>query len=56
MKNDKIESEMENPKVLILRIPQTPKQIVSLGGMLKGIEITDNGIKEAKKSLFKIGI
>jgi hypothetical protein len=55
-KLDKIECEMENMKALILQISQRPKQIVSLGGILKEIEITEDDIEEAKNSLFKTGI
>ena len=51
----KIENEIQNLKILIIKTRQMPKQIVSLKGMLKGITVTEEDIKEAKKSLFKFG-
>lgn len=51
----KIENEIQNLKILILQTQQMPKQIVPLKGMLKGITVTEEDIKEAKKSLFKFG-
>ena len=44
-----IENELHDAKTLL----RTPKKIVSLKGLLKGIHITDDEIETAKKSLFK---
>lgn len=52
---EEIKNEIQNLKILIIKSQQTPKQIVSLKGMLKGVKISDVDIKEAKKSLFKFG-
>ena len=49
----KIENEIQNLKILIIKTRQMPKQIVSLKGMFKGITVTEEDIKEAKKSLYK---
>ena len=51
----KIENEIQNLKILIIKTQQMPKQVVSLKGMLKGITVTEEDIKEVKKSLFKFG-
>ena len=51
----KIENEIQNLKILIIKTQQMPKQIISLKGMLKGITVTEEDIKKAKKSLFKFG-
>ncbi len=51
----KIENEIQNLKILIIRTQQMPKRVVSLKGMLKGITVTEEDIEEAKKSLFKFG-
>lgn len=55
-KLSEIEKEIETLKAIVIQMTPTPKQIVSLGGMLKGIEITEEEIKEAKNSLFKFSI
>jgi len=55
-KLSKIEHEIEALKMLILKIPETPREVVSLRGLLKGAKITEDDIKEAKQSLFKYGI
>ena len=47
----KIENELNNLKNIILS--KTKKNIVSLKGILEGIEITDKEITDSKKSLFK---
>ena len=44
-----IERELRNLKKMI--VPQ--KKIVHLKGMMKGIKITEDEIKNAKKSLFR---
>lgn len=51
----KIENEIQNLKILIIRTQQMPKRVISLKGMLKGITVTEDDIEEAKKSLFKFG-
>ena len=51
----KIENEIQSLKILIIKTHQMPKQVISLKGMLKGITVTEEDIKEAKKSLFKFG-
>lgn len=50
---NKIEHEIEAMKALVLKIPESPRETVSLGGLLKGFKITDDDIKKAKQSLFK---
>lgn len=55
-KLNKIENEIQDLKTLILRaleISEGAKQVVSLGGALKGIKIEENDFEEAKKSLFQ---
>ena len=52
----RIEKEIELLKNFVIQMSPTPKQIVSLGGVLKGVEITEEDIKEAKNSVFKIDI
>ncbi|MBI4171024.1 MAG: hypothetical protein HY514_04965 [Candidatus Aenigmarchaeota archaeon] len=47
----KIENELKEIKVMLKT--QGEKKPVKLGGMLKGAKITENDIKEAKKSLLK---
>ncbi len=44
-----IEKELHDAKTILW----TPKENVSLGGLLKGVRITDDEIETAKKSLFK---
>ena len=53
----KIESELYNLKSIIAKLIQQPAQqkIVKLKGLLKGTEVNDDDIDEAKKSLFKAG-
>ncbi len=51
----RIENEIQNLKTLILKTREIPKQVVSLRGMLKEITVSEEDIKEAKKSLFKFG-
>ena len=50
-----IESELYSLKSIILKLIQQPEQkkIVKLKGLLKGIKVTEQDIKQSKKSLFK---
>ena len=48
-----IENEIKSIKLLISH-QQKSKKIVSLRGMLKGVEIKEEDFSEAKKSLFNI--
>lgn len=50
-----IENEIINLKDIIINIiQQKPKKILHLKRLLKGISISDEDIKKAKKSLFKL--
>lgn len=57
-KVDAIEKEIINLKISILKkLNPTEKKIISLKGVLKNVEILDEDIISAKKSLYsKIGI
>lgn len=44
-------NELKNMLIKIVR-PALPGKIISLKGLLKGISVKDEDIKEAKKSLF----
>ncbi len=57
-KIETIEKEVMDLKLSILKkLPPADKNIISLKGALKGINITDKDIASAKKSLYsKIGI
>ncbi|ATZ61586.2 MAG: hypothetical protein BME93_05910 [Methanosarcinales archaeon Met12] len=52
----RIEGEIEDLRTLLLQGQQIPKRVVSLGGLFKGVGVTEEDIKEAKSSLFKVGI
>jgi hypothetical protein len=54
-KLEKIESDIHDLKSMMLRHLKAGK-VVSIGGMLKGVKITDREIKKAKGSLFKSGV
>jgi hypothetical protein len=49
----KIENEIQVLKILVLQSIQIPKQKTALKGILKGVNITEEEIEMAKKSLFK---
>ncbi|RLJ02786.1 MAG: hypothetical protein DRP10_00205 [Candidatus Aenigmatarchaeota archaeon] len=51
---EEIKNEIRSLKILIIQSRQTPKQIVSLRGALKGIKVSEEDIEEAKKSVFKL--
>jgi len=51
-KLEKIETDIHELKLMMLQHLLVEK-VVSIGGMLKGVKITDLDIKEAKSSLFK---
>ena len=57
-KLENIESELYNLKSVIIKLLQIPEhdKIVKLKGLLKGITVNESDIKEAKASLFKIGV
>jgi hypothetical protein len=57
-KIESIEKEVMDLKLSLLKkLTPTGKKIISLKGILKGINITDKDITSAKKSLYsKIGI
>jgi len=48
----KIENDLDALKILVLKSRSKPRKIAKLEGSLS-IEITDEDIEEAKKSLFK---
>lgn len=47
----RIEGEIENLRVLLLQRQRTTRQIVSLGGLFKGVKVSEEDIKEAKSLL-----
>lgn len=48
-----IEKEVMDLKLTILkRLPPSGKKVISLKGILKGVEITEEDISSAKKSLY----
>lgn len=53
-----IEEEVVDLKLTVLRkLTPTGKKVISLKGILKGVEITDENVTSAKKSLYsKLGI
>jgi len=57
-KIESIEKEIRGLKLFLLKqITPTGKKIISLKGVLKGVEITDEDIASAKRSLYsKTGI
>jgi hypothetical protein len=57
-KIEAIEKEVKDLKLSILKkLAPTGKKVVSLKGILKGIEVTDEDINSAKKSLYsKVGL
>lgn len=57
-KVETIEKEIVDLKLTILRkLAPTGKKVTSLKGILKGVDITDEDVTSAKKSLYsKIGI
>ncbi|MEW6069445.1 MAG: hypothetical protein AB1485_02395 [Candidatus Thermoplasmatota archaeon] len=50
-----LKKELRELKDILIKATQftLPKKIVSLKGILKGVSISDEDIKKAKKSLFK---
>ena len=56
-KLENIELELYNLKSAIIKLTQQPQynKVVKLKGLLKGMIVSENEIKEAEKSLFKIG-
>jgi len=57
-KIEAIEKEVKDLKLSILKkLAPTGKKAVSLKGILKGVEVTDENINSAKKSLYsKVGL
>jgi hypothetical protein len=57
-KIETIEKEIVDLKLTVLRkLTPTGKKVISLKGILKGVDITDEDVASAKKSLYsKIGI
>ncbi|HHT9139150.1 MAG TPA: hypothetical protein ACFYEK_18145 [Candidatus Wunengus sp. YC60] len=53
-----IEKEVVDLKLTVLKkLTPTGKKVISLKGILKGVDITDEDVTSAKKSLYsKIGI
>jgi hypothetical protein len=56
-KIENIEKEVMGLKLTLLKnLPPSGKKLISLKGILKGIEVTEEDISSAKKSLYsKIG-
>lgn len=52
MKLNKLEKEIENLKILVAYRVES-KEVTPLGGMLKGISVSEEDFTEAKKSLFR---
>jgi hypothetical protein len=57
-KIEAIEKDVKDLKVSVLKkLTPTGKKVVSLKGILKGVEITDEDINSVKKSLYsKVGL
>ena len=57
-KIEAIEKEVKDLKVSVLKkLAPTGKKVVSLKGILKGVEISDEDINSVKKSLYsKVGL
>ena len=57
-KIETIEKEIVDLKLTVLRkLTPTGKKVISLKGIFKGVDITDEDVTSAKKSLYsKIGI
>ena len=57
-KIESIEKEVKDLKVSVLKkLAPTGKKAVSLKGILKGVEVTDEDINSAEKSLYsKVGL
>jgi hypothetical protein len=57
-KIETIEKEIVDLKLTVLRkLTPTGKKVISLKGILKGVDITEEDVTSAKKSLYsKIGI
>ena len=53
-KLEKIEKDVETIKSMLSWQAGEAKKIVSLGGMLKGMQVGEQDIKEAKRSLFRL--
>jgi len=49
----KIENELKEIKILILKSQPIQKKPVKLKGLLKGVKFTEDDMEEAKKALFK---
>tara|TARA_Y100000310_G_scaffold332097_1_gene407012 strand:+ start:1333 stop:1530 length:198 start_codon:yes stop_codon:yes gene_type:complete len=56
-KIENIESELKNLKSMVIGLAQEPehKKVIKLKGLLKGIVVNEEDIKEAEKALFKTG-
>ena len=56
-KLEMLENEVSDIKSMLIKLSQSPqdRKIVSLKGLLKGIEVDEEDIEEAKASLFKAG-
>ena len=55
----KIETEIQVLKILVLQSMQIPKQKTSLKGLMKGVNVSEEDIEEAKKTMktiFKFSI
>lgn len=57
-KIETIEKEIVDLKLAVLRkLTPTGKRVISIKGILKGVDITDEDVASAKKSLYgKIGV
>ena len=52
-KNENIEKQVMDLKLFILKdLPPSGKKVISLKGILKGVNITEQEITSAKKSLY----
>lgn len=54
-KLETLENEVKDMKLMLKRVQSFPegKKIVKLGGTLKGMEVSEDDIKEAKRALFR---
>lgn len=57
-KIETIEKEMFNLRLTVLKkLTPSPKRVVTLKGVLKNVDISDEDIRQAKKTLYsKVGV
>ncbi len=53
---EEIKKEIRNLKILLMKAKRKPGRVVKLKGRLKGIEVSEEDIEMAKKSIYKFGV